>query len=239
MKRPIGDFHQLIQPLIGMVVSLPWKGYGTAIFFELGQLAPIEAKRQRHKKGEASISVQWDWRVESGFEVLFGSSNSRPEMEEGILALQYTTIKSLSVAGHVPELEIQFSNGDCLRSMVMVNGDAQWSIKLPNGNWIIPNRGLLSVGQDTDTTIFTEKEEAIFKAEQTMFAQAECIAKRWGVPSVEPKLGKCSDCIWFMRIDGHGALLDYGVCTADNGSLDGRVVRRDSGCPAFSLDEET
>lgn len=242
ITRSIEEFPELVRPLIGMVVSLPWKGFGTAIFFELGQSAEIEIEVRGHlrrdKKGEASIGVQWDWRVEHGYEVLFGSSNSRPEMEEGILTLQDTSIERISVAGHVPEIEVLFSNGYCLRSMVMVSGEAEWSIKLPNGNWIAPKRGLLSVGQGKDTTIYTEEEEAMFKAEQEVFALAERTASRWGIPIVEPKLGKCKDCAWFLHINGHGHLLDYGVCIAGNSPFDGRAVRVDSGCPSFSADEE-
>lgn len=241
-KQPIEDFQKLVQPIIGMVVSLPWKGFGTAILFELGQLAEIEielvGRRRRRKKGEASIGVEWDWRVERGCEVLFGSSNSRPEIEEGILTLQDTTIERISVAGHVPEIEVLFSNGYCLRSMVMVSGEPEWSITLPDGHLVFPSCGLLSVGQGEDTTIFTEEEEATFKAEQAVFALAEHTALRWGVPIVEPKIGKCKDCAWFLRIDGHGALLDYGVCIAENSPFDGHVVMVNSGCPTFSADEE-
>src|SRR5882724_10666570 len=80
---PIEEVQTLIRPLIGLVVSLPWKGYGSAIFLELGRLAPLEYPRQRHNEGEACISVQWDWRVESKTKVLYGSSNSGPNIEEG------------------------------------------------------------------------------------------------------------------------------------------------------------
>jgi hypothetical protein len=232
-KQPIEDFQKLVQPIIGMVVSLPWKGFGTAVFFELGQLAEIETELgwRQHKNGEASIGVQWDWRVERGYEVLFGSSNSRPEMEEGILTLQDTTIEKISVAGHVPEIEVLFSNGDCLRSMVMVSGEPEWSITLPDGNLVFPSCGLLSVGQGEDTTIYTKEEEEVF-------ALAKRTASRWGVPIVEPKLGRCKDCVWFLRIDGYGHLLDYGVCIAENSPFDGRIVMVNSGCPIFSADEE-
>src|SRR5438876_852462 len=80
------EFQELIQPLLGLTVSLPWKGYGSAIFLELGSLAPLESQRRHHNKGEACVSVEWDWRVEAEAEVLYGSSNSRPKIEAGILS---------------------------------------------------------------------------------------------------------------------------------------------------------
>ena len=49
-------FQELVQPLIGLTVSLPWKGYGSAIFLELGALAPLESPHQRHNEGEACIA---------------------------------------------------------------------------------------------------------------------------------------------------------------------------------------
>ena len=38
---PIEEFQALVHPLIGLPVALPWKGYGSAIFLELGRLAPL------------------------------------------------------------------------------------------------------------------------------------------------------------------------------------------------------
>jgi hypothetical protein len=236
IMHPIEDFQALIQPLIGMTVSLPWKGYGTAIFLELGQLEPVESKRQRYNKGEACISGMWGWRVESGCEVLFGSFNSNQEIEGGILSLLGTTIESLSIIGLVPELEIQFSNGNCLRSIVMVSGQPEWAIRIPVGTWINVVGGLLSVGDDSDTQHSpTEDEEATFASEQAIYALAQCTAKRWGTPVLEPKLGECAHCASFVPIDGHGALLDYGVCIEKDSSFDGHIVMRKSGCPSFLL----
>ena len=80
----IEEFTVLAQRLEGLTVALPWKGYGSAIFLELGELTPIESKRRHHAVGEACISVEWDWRVENDVSVLYGSSNSRPEIERGI-----------------------------------------------------------------------------------------------------------------------------------------------------------
>jgi hypothetical protein len=236
ITRPIEDFQDLIQPLIGMVVSLPWKGYGATIFLELGKLAPLESERQHYKKGESCISGMSGWRVESGSEVLFGTLNSNQEIERGILSLLGTKIERLSIVGRVPELEIQFSNGYCLRSMVMVSGQPEWAIRLPSGDWLDTIGSLLSVGDGRDTRdSATEEEEDTFESEQAMYALAQYTAKRWGTPILEPKLGECAHCASFVPVDGHGALLDYGVCIEKDSSFDGHIVMRKSGCPSFIL----
>jgi hypothetical protein len=226
----IGEVQMLINPLIGLTVSLPWKGYGSAIFFELGRLAPLESPRQRHNNGEACISVEWDWRVESHASVLYGSSNSGPKIEEGIAGLQGTTIQGLSVVGTIPEIVVKFSNGLSLRSMVMVTGHPEWSIRLPDGRWLFSRNGELFAGKGESCT--TEQEEAAF-------ASAERTANRWGVPIAEPKAGSCAGCSSFVRIDGNGHLLDYGVCTSAFSPFDGRAVNRTSGCPLFKSNAET
>ena len=140
---PIDEFARLVQPLVGLTVTLPWKGYGSAIFLELGQLTVVESRRRNHAVGEACISVEWDWRVEHKSSVLYGSSNTGPRIEGGLAGLQGATIESLSIAGKVPELIVLFSNGHSLRSMAMVTGDPEWSIKLPQGRWVFARSGEL------------------------------------------------------------------------------------------------
>jgi hypothetical protein len=218
-------FQQLVQPLIGLPVSLPWKGYGSAIFLELGSLAPLESPSQHYNEGEACISVEWDWRVEARSAVAYGSSNSGPKIEAGIQSLRGETVQALTAVGPVPELVVQFSNGDRLRTMVMHAGNPKWSIKLQDGRYIDAKKGYFLVGTGAPSTSAEEK---------AVFARAERTAARWGAPSVEPKRGSCADCAFFVRLDGEGRLLDYGGCSAEGGPLDGRVVRRNSGCPAFA-----
>ena len=219
------DFPAFVRPLLGLMVSLPWKGYGSAIFLELGQLAPLESPRQHYNQGESCISVEWDWRVEAEAASLYGSSNSGPTIERGIQSLQGATIQAISVVGQIPELVVQFSNGHCLRSMIMIAGDPEWSIKLPDERWIYVRKGHLFVGEGG--VEMTAEEDAAF-------AIAERTAARWGTPSVEPRQGSCNRCVSFVRLDGEGRLLDYGCCIAEAGPLDGRVVRGSGGCPAFS-----
>jgi len=220
------EFTSLVRPLIGMLVSLPWNGYGSAIFLELGDLAPLGGERRNHNKGEACIEFYWDWRVEDGFQILYGSSNSRPKTEGGLAELQGTRIESITIKGHVRELTITFSNGRRLKSMAMVSGDPQWSIRLPDATRVFSEAGLLFVG-DGRSAGLTKEEEAVF-------ALAETTARRWGLQVAEPKAGNCRDCRSYVRVDGHGHLLDFGVCIEAASPFDGRAVNCNSGCPAFS-----
>lgn len=222
------SFEQLVAPLCGLRVSLPWKSYGSAIFLELGQLSAVASRRGHHERGEACVALQWDWRFEVGHSVVCGSSNSRPEIEEGLESLTGAVVSSVRVNGKVPELVVQFSTGHCLRSMVMADMDPQWSIRLFDGDWIYARGGLLRVGDGTE-------EASDQKAAE--FQHAEETATRWGSPRAGIAVGACNACRWFVPLDGEGHLLDYGVCTCKSSQLDGRAVNRTSGCPAFTPDE--
>jgi hypothetical protein len=226
----IDAVRELIHPMVGLPVSLPWKGYGSAIFLELGQLAPLKTPRQRHNNGEACIAVEWDWRVESEASILFGSSNSGPEIDQRIAALKGTTVQGLSIVGQIPEILVLFSNELCLRSMVMATRHPEWSIKLPDGRWVYATAEGLFVGTGVS---------GISKQERATFTLAECTANRWGIPSVEPKGGSCMGCNSFVRLDGNGHLLDYGVCISASSPFDGRAVNLESGCPSFKHNAET
>src|SRR5580658_524949 len=64
------DFQNHVRIPQGMEVSLAWKGYGSAIFLELGRLSPPRQPRGQHEQGEACLCVEWDWRVENASSIL-------------------------------------------------------------------------------------------------------------------------------------------------------------------------
>jgi hypothetical protein len=218
------EFQDCVQGLHGLEVSLAWKGYGSTIFLELGRLSPPRQPLGRHGNGEACLCVDDDWRVENASSILFGSSDTRPEIAASISRLQGTRIDDISAAGAVPEIVAVFSNEWRLRSMAMTIGDPQWSIRLPSGSWLSAKKGALWLDAEAEGGP-DEYDKEIKIAEEAR--------QRWGLPTAEPVKGKCDSCDWFRRVDGDFAILDYGVCIAAKSPFDGRVVQRFSGCPVF------
>lgn len=203
-----------------------WKGYGSAIFLELGRLS--QPKSRNHPTGDHCIAIEWDWRVELGPRVLFGSSNTGAEIAERITELEGSQIQSIQIHGSVRELLVSFSLGYCLRTAVMVTGDPQWSIRLAEKEWLYVKDGELEIG-DGRAECTLEETRA--------FDHASLTATRWGTPNIAPAAGSCFQCSSFVRLDGQANLLDYGVCSAAHSGLDGRAVNRESGCPHFTLKE--
>ncbi|MRW84771.1 DUF3027 domain-containing protein [Pseudoduganella sp. FT26W] len=225
----LDEANLLIRPLVHMAISLPWKGRGSAIFLELGNLASLERPRQRHQNGEATIYIGWDWRVEAGSRVLYGSSNSQPEINDGIDALVGITIQNITIQGSVPELSIEFSNGARLMSAAMCTDTSEWSIRLPGAVWISCVDGIVYVGDGVATGLAPE--------DQAVFEHARITAKRWGVAVGSGQKGRCDSCTYMIRLDGNADFLDYGVCTSVESPFDGRVVNMASGCASFALHE--
>ena len=62
--------EQIVEELHGQKVTHIWRGAGTAIFLELGNLAK---SKNNHLSGEFTISIEWSWRLENHHSILLGS----------------------------------------------------------------------------------------------------------------------------------------------------------------------
>ena len=218
------DFATETKHLIGLRVSHAWKGYGSAISLELGVLETPAEKRGRNARGETCIMIEWDWRVEEGERILFGSSNSGTEIVAKLQQVTECHVENLSLSEGVPELIVSLSNGNRILCCAMVTGDPQWTIRLAEDQWLRWAGGALRKGCFAVELSEAEVEE---------IENADRVVSRWGTPQVPPIAGECRDCASFVRIDGQYSLLDYGVCTSATSPMDGRVVYCGGGCTHF------
>jgi hypothetical protein len=222
------DFLTRASALIGLPISRAWKGYGSTVFLELGELLLSEA----HPKGvsQACISIDWDWRTESESKIICGSSNSGPEIANHLAMFEGETVKELVLDGSPRELNLVISSGLRLRSMSMVTGSPQWAIRFSDGIWFSCEADALLASDGTDSEGMTQEEERVC-------AQAKQASKRWGIPAVEPKSGCCGSCLYYVRLDGSFYFLDYGVCSSPISGFDGKVTNVKSGCPEHAETE--
>ena len=85
MKVPISteQFHLLTRPLIGKPLSKAWQGHGSAVFFEFGKLSDKSYPKgpKRREKGEATLMIEWSWRIERPKSILFGDFSSQRKIK--------------------------------------------------------------------------------------------------------------------------------------------------------------
>ena len=142
------EFKTIVEPLIGLSVSRPWRGHGAALFMELGPLTGTYPGSGR-PKADAGVAFDWCWRVESYGAVAFGSSSGDRKIDHGILSLEGAFIECITIVGRLPELSVQLSDGRWIQSFAAAEGQPGWSLFLNDQTWLGVNRGVVYRGTKT------------------------------------------------------------------------------------------
>jgi hypothetical protein len=128
------DFHLLARCLIGKPIGHAWRGYGTAIFLEFGQMNKRRSKSiNGNPKGEATAMLEWDWRVESLKSISFGSGSGKRKIENGLKSIIEKEVKDVYLEGRLPELVISLSGNKWVHTFSTYEGHPQWTLFMPNG----------------------------------------------------------------------------------------------------------
>lgn len=129
------EFKELTSPILGLPLSWVWRGYGSAIFLEIGELT-LEKKKHREDKeqisytGKYGIMIEWSWRVENPKSIYFGSWSTDRLINNRLAKLKDRTIESIEVEGRLPELVIKLSGGLWVHSFATAEGQTQWCLFL-------------------------------------------------------------------------------------------------------------
>ena len=103
------DFDAFVLPLIGLPVSFIWRGYGSAIFLEIGALREGRTRRDGsagNPYGEWTLMIEWSWRVENSTSILCGSWSQERLWEPTFDLLRSRLVVELSVVGRLPEIVV-------------------------------------------------------------------------------------------------------------------------------------
>lgn len=150
-------FEQFKVKLIDLPVSHIWRGHGSAIFLELGELSPRTRRNGEITgfEGEVGIMIQWSWRLETRQSILCGSWSEDDEWEGIFSNLLKTRVVNAELFGRLPELSLTFSNDWQLNSFSTTDGDPQWCIfhRFDNTtSWISIKSGELETASDVKQT---------------------------------------------------------------------------------------
>ena len=128
------DAKHRINVLIDKSISFVWRGDGSAIFIEIGELTGDESNEQ--PRGEYTIMVEWSWRVDNQSEIIVGSWSDDELISNVPKLLLGLKIKSIEFWGRLSEISIQFSNETWFTSFMTSDGDPKWSIRFPDSKWL-------------------------------------------------------------------------------------------------------
>ena len=130
------DFISFTSALIGLPINHIWRGYGSAIFLEFGELTPGRVRRDGsagNPRGEWTLCIEWSWRIEGKRRIWCGSSSDEKRWPRAFARLMGARVTCVSLYGRLPEISLDLSNGLHLLSMMTAEGDPEWGLTQRSG----------------------------------------------------------------------------------------------------------
>ncbi|MCF1742907.1 hypothetical protein [Paradevosia shaoguanensis] len=130
MADVTAEFESWRQRIVGRTISLAWRGYGSTIFLEFGELTPTHKSNGEagHERGEVTIMLEWGWRLEGETTIVCGDGSEDAEIAAGLRQLIGLELKEAALAGRLPELALTFSSDLYVTSFWPCAGDPGWGI---------------------------------------------------------------------------------------------------------------
>jgi hypothetical protein len=122
--------------LPGLTVSHVWRGYGSALFTELGVLTP-RVRRDGgpgEPRGEISLMIEWSWRIEDERTIICGSWSDEALWRPSFDRLLGREIEGLVTFGRLPEVSLTLSGDLLVTSFMTAEGDPAWTLFDCRGN---------------------------------------------------------------------------------------------------------
>jgi hypothetical protein len=151
-------FEALAASLSGQPISYLWRGYGSAVFIEFGDLKPTTKRdgSPGHPKGQVSLGVEWSWRIEDDASIISGSWSEEELWEPSFDKLRDARVEGLTLFGGLPEIELLTSQGARFVSFSTTDGQPRWHLvdrrKSP-ANWFSVRQGRLHLGDGTEPAV--------------------------------------------------------------------------------------
>jgi hypothetical protein len=151
-------FEALAASLPGQPISYLWRGYGSAVFIEFGDLTPTTNRdgSPGHPEGQVSLGVEWSWRIEDDVTILSGSWSEEDLWEPSFARLRETRVESLKLFGRLPEVELTTDQGIRFVSFSTTDGQPQWHLvdrRSHPAHWFTVRKGQLHLGDGSETAL--------------------------------------------------------------------------------------
>lgn len=148
-------FQRISVAVIGQPVSHIWRGYGSALFLELGALTPGSARHDGSPgapRGAFTVSIEWSWRIEDARSIICGSWSEEALWAPTFERLRGAHVSALALHSRLPEVELSLDNGTRVLSFMTAEGQPQWSLcdaRTQSPLWISVRDGNLFEGDSS------------------------------------------------------------------------------------------
>jgi hypothetical protein len=108
-----------------------WRGMGSAIFLEFGDLHNRVWKNGRvssNSSGEMGVSLTWSWRLEGRRRIWCGSWSEDSDWPRFFRKIIGSRLLGISTFGRLPELDLHLSCGLHVLSFMTADGEPEWGI---------------------------------------------------------------------------------------------------------------
>jgi hypothetical protein len=148
-------FEALAASLSGQPISYLWRGYGSAVFIELGDLTPRTNRdgTPGHPEGQVSLGVEWSWRIEEDAAIVCGSWSEEDLWEPSFARLRDAQVGSVKLFGGLPEVELTTGEGVRFLSFSTTEGQPQWYLvdrRADPPRWFSVREGRLHLGDGSE-----------------------------------------------------------------------------------------
>lgn len=147
LKISIEEAKARLSELDGALVSHAWRGHGSALFLELGQLE--ENPKGNNPNGEQTIMIEWSWRVEGKNSIIVGSWSENEDIDKVPELVIGKALEKVEFFGRLPEISIKFNSALWLLTFMTEEGNPEWSIKFKNGEWLGVSDGEFQIEKST------------------------------------------------------------------------------------------
>jgi hypothetical protein len=140
--------HAFAAPMIGLSLNHIWRGHGSAIFLEFGELRP-RLKRNgstANPMGQMSLMIEWSWRIEDHAAVRCGSWSEEELWPDAFATILDSHVQDVKTFSHLPEIEVTFSNGMRILSFMTAEGSPAWTLfdrRSAHERWLSVDAGIL------------------------------------------------------------------------------------------------
>jgi hypothetical protein len=127
------EMYGLISKILGKKISLAWFSDYSAMYLEIGDLHPgkilLNGKTGK-PRGEYTIYVGYDWRIERLKTIVGGLNFSKKRHEKLAQILVGKEIIAINCFGRIPEISIEIARNIWISTFGIDGHQPEWSIRI-------------------------------------------------------------------------------------------------------------